>query len=111
VTNRMLASSGRFAMWTTAPLSRGLPPPSAAEEVVGYPQQVAGARPDERMVSSIKNDELRTGDPVVEHLRVVERDAAIVGGGDYDMSVGHFMSARLRLLSNATAAFHPDTIE
>jgi hypothetical protein len=50
--------------------------------VVRHPQEVVGVGPDERVVGAIDDDELRTGDAVVEHLRVVDRYRLIVGGGD-----------------------------
>jgi len=39
-------------------------------------------RPDEHVACAINNDELRTSDAVVEHLRVVARYRLIVRGGE-----------------------------
>jgi hypothetical protein len=65
-------------------------------------------RPDERVVSAIDDDELRTRDAVAQHSRVVDRyprssEAATT-------SVGHAISARRRLLSNAIVSLHATPI-
>src|SRR5262249_57670437 len=44
-------------------------------------RELVGARPDERVVGTIDNDELRTSDAVVKHLRVMERYGLITRGG------------------------------
>ena len=36
----------------------------------------------ERVVSAVNNDELRTGDAMMEHLRMVERHLVVRGGDD-----------------------------
>jgi hypothetical protein len=46
------------------------------------PHELVGVRPDERVASAIDNDELRTSDAVVEHLRVMDGYRLIVRGGD-----------------------------
>ena len=55
---------------------------SGPEEFVDHPHEFVGARPDERVVGTIDNDELRTSDAVVKHLRVMERYGPIARGGD-----------------------------
>ena len=55
---------------------------SSGQEFVRHPHELVGVRPDERVVSAIDDDELRTRDAVVEHLRVVDRYRLVVRGGD-----------------------------
>src|SRR5829696_10521448 len=53
---------------------------SGSEELVNHPQELLGLGKDERVVRAVDNDELRTSDAVVEHLRVVDRHPSIVRG-------------------------------
>jgi hypothetical protein len=61
-------------------------------------------RPDERMVGAIDDDQLRPGDAVVQHPRVVDRFPR--SSEPATTSVGQASSVRRSLLSNAIVSLH-----
>ncbi len=63
--------------------SEALTPRSGPEEFFRHSHELVCARPDERVVSAIDNDELRAMDAVVEHLRVVDRYPLIVRASNH----------------------------
>ena len=110
---RLTSRAGMFAI-TSASIPAHTPPRSAlamrpgSEESLCDPHELLRTHPDERVVGVIDDHQLRTPDPVVEHLCVVERTASSFAAAT--TSVGHVISARRRLLSKAIAALHADTI-
>ena len=64
--------------------SRALAARSGPEEFVRGTHELVWVRPDQRVVSAIDHDELRTRDAVVEHLGVVDGYRLIVRGGNHE---------------------------
>ncbi len=54
----------------------------ALEERARYANELLGVRPNERVVSTIDDHQLRASDAVMQHMRVVERHGLIVRAGD-----------------------------
>ncbi len=61
-----------------------LTPRSGLEEFVRHPHKLVWVCPDQRVVSTIDNDELRARDAVVEHLCVVDRYPHIVRASNHE---------------------------
>ena len=81
---------------------------SVAQEFLGHPRNLVRMRPDERVVSRVDQDEARSGNSVVEHIRVLDRYRLIVRSGDDERRTGDL--GQRPLLSNAIAPRQADAI-